>query len=120
MSVEMEWLGGNDYFAKAPNRAGIKITWIDHGREMKCPADSDYPNGQDIDLGAGAEWTCLTELPYPAPRRGQWKLECQKCGLTALVTAASQRRDRAASKKCWPTRPFGSNFSTVTAFCSPR
>jgi hypothetical protein len=93
MSVEMEWLGGNDYFAKAPNRAGIKITWIDHGREMKCPADSDYPNGQDIDLGAGAEWTCLTELPYPAPRCGQWKLECQKCGLTALVTAAGRPDD---------------------------
>jgi hypothetical protein len=83
----------------------IKITWIDHGREPRHPADPRYPDGVDVDLSNGAARTCRVALPYPAPRCGLYAISCGSCGRSVLVTVAGRRDDpRSVAIACGSAR----------------
>lgn len=71
----------------------ISIHWIDSGFEPQNPPDPDYPHGIRLDLTKGASRYCFTELPYPAKRCGQYLLECQACGFSAIITTAGRPDD---------------------------
>jgi hypothetical protein len=71
-----------------------KIEFVPSGRgKAQCPPDAAYPHGKAIPPLPGIADTCLVELPYPAPECGVWKVECLKCGCTAMVTAAGRPDD---------------------------
>ncbi len=71
----------------------FKIHWVDHERVAKVEPDRRYPTGIDIDVSEGAAWSCVTPLPYPAPRCGMFVVECTTCGANALVTTAGRPDD---------------------------
>ena len=71
----------------------MKVTFHDSGREPKNPPDPAYPNGINIDISKGAGVCCLVELPYPAPRCGQWVIVCEECNQANVVTAAGRPDD---------------------------
>jgi hypothetical protein len=76
-----------------PNETNqFKVEWIDLEREPKNAPDPNYPNGIHIDVSQGKK-SCMTALPYPAKRCGQYYVECQKCGTNALVTTAGRVDD---------------------------
>lgn len=76
----------------------MKITFIDHGREPKCKPNPAYPKGIDVDMSLGAKMTCLTAVPYPAPRCGMMLIECDRCGLRVGVTVAGRVDDPRSVK----------------------
>lgn len=75
-----------------PGRA-LSAKFIDSGREPRLPPDPAYPHGIDIDGSHGAAKACRIELPYPAPRCGQWDVNCLLCGFRTIVTAAGRADD---------------------------
>lgn len=71
-----------------------KVEWIDGGREPTEPPDPRYPNG--IDAGPQGPLrlsSCRTALPYPAKRCGAYRVECETCGQSMLVTTAGRPDD---------------------------
>ena len=70
-----------------------RISWVDRGREPKCPPNPKYPLGIDIDCSDGAKLTCSTKLEYPAKRCGVYLVQCMICGKTAGVTTAGRPDD---------------------------
>jgi hypothetical protein len=71
----------------------MKITWIDGGREPRCPADPAYPDGVDLDLSISHEPACRVLLPYPTQRCGLYAVTCGTCGRSIVATAAGRRDD---------------------------
>jgi hypothetical protein len=71
----------------------LKITFVDSGRYPKCPPDPKFPDGIDVDLAFGAAPTCTVAVPYPSPRCGYLKIECERCGLAVAVTVAGRADD---------------------------
>src|SRR5262245_7441784 len=78
----------------------LKVEWIDAGREPTAKPDPRYPKGVDLDMskGRGITGSCRTELPYPAPRCGQYVITCSICGLSAMVTTAGRADDPRSVK----------------------
>lgn len=71
-----------------------EITFLDSGREPKCPPNPRYPYGMHVDLaGRGPKRTCSGLLPYPAPRCGQYVIRCRRCNTVNLITAAGRPDD---------------------------
>jgi hypothetical protein len=70
----------------------ISVKWIDRFREPTQPPNPAHPNGIDVDMAKGRK-SCVTDLPYPAPRCGYYSLLCLTCGYTALVTTAGRVDD---------------------------
>ena len=86
-------------------KADFDIRWIDRGREPQCPPNPAYPKGVPIvsDAYRGVAGRCRTALPYPAPRCGYHFVTCNRCGLTALITAAGRPDDpRSLTVSCKP------------------
>jgi hypothetical protein len=78
----------------------MTVKWIDSGREPQCPANPEYPDGQDIKAPAGAK-VCKIELPYPAKRCGMYLITCSRCGCNSVVTTAGRRDDpRSVEMPC--------------------
>lgn len=71
----------------------MKISFIDSGRTARCAPNPDYLDGIDVDISGGDEVCCLVELPYPAPRCGQWVVGCEDCQQVNIVTAAGRADD---------------------------
>lgn len=71
----------------------MTVTWIDGHREPQCPSDPNYPKGVDLDVSAGAQRTCKTQLAYPAKRCGRYTIVCEICGLTVAVSTAGRADD---------------------------
>lgn len=71
----------------------IHIKFMDRGVTAHCPPDSRYPHGIDVDLARSGHWTCMVELPYPAPRCGFWIVTCENCGQINIVSAAGRADD---------------------------
>lgn len=71
----------------------MKVYFEDHGREPRCAPDPRYPDGIVVDLSGGLAGACEATLPYPAPRCGLMRLECENCGLRVAVTVAGRRDD---------------------------
>lgn len=72
------------------------VTWIDYGREPKHPPDPAYPHGKDVrhfEFGSKAGRACTVKLPYPAKRCGAYLIQCEGCGVNALVTTAGRPDD---------------------------
>jgi len=80
----------------------VKVTWVDSGRTATGKSDPDYPDGMDVRLPHSRfQPTCLVTLPYPAPRIGFHVIECERCGYSAVVTAAGRRDDpRSVTLPC--------------------
>lgn len=76
----------------------FRIGWLDGKREPQCQPNPAYPTGVDCDLSLGAETTCSTMLPYPAPRCGVFIVECKTCGLRVGVTTAGRPDDPRSVK----------------------
>jgi hypothetical protein len=84
----------------------LKVTWIDHGREPKCPPNPAYPEGIDLDASRGATDTCETKLePYPTPRCGLFAVVCDECGQTVMITTAGRPDDPRSVKLACVGRP---------------
>jgi hypothetical protein len=76
----------------------MKVEWHDAGREPQVKSNPAYPNGIDLDCSDGAEATCMTGLPYPAKRCGQYLVECETCGQRMMVTTAGRPDDPRSLK----------------------
>jgi hypothetical protein len=76
----------------------LKVTWLDAGRDPKCPPDPRFRHGIDIDLSQGAVATCWTHLPYPAKRCGSYVIECTTCRQRTMVTTAGRVDDPRSVK----------------------
>ena len=83
----------------------MKFTWHDSGVEPRSTANPYYPNGIDVDLTkGGGEACCNVALPYPARRIGRYLIECEACGLCAVVTTAGRSDDpRSVTVACLPS-----------------
>lgn len=75
-----------------------RVKWHDAGREPKCPPNPRYPLGIDCDVSGGAAATCTVQIPYPAPRCGQYSIYCTTCKSFTLVTAAGRPDDPRSVK----------------------
>ncbi len=71
----------------------MQVYWIDRGREPRCPPNPLYPDGIDVDCSEGAIATCTVNLPYPARRCGEYRINCETCGQVIMVTTAGRRDD---------------------------
>lgn len=81
----------------------LKAKWIDGGREPKCPPNPDHPKGIDVKTlhFNGDDRTCRIDLPYPAPRCGQYLIICDDCGLRVMITTAGRPDDpRSFTTSC--------------------
>jgi hypothetical protein len=77
----------------------LNVTWLDGGREPKCPPNPAYPEGIDIDMSKGAALTCETKLkPYPTPRCGLFEVYCVMCGQRVVLTTAGRPDDPRSIK----------------------
>lgn len=71
----------------------LLVEWHDGEREPKCPPNSDFPHGIDVDSSAGALKTCSVNVPYPAKRCGLYVITCDKCGQRNGFTTAGRVDD---------------------------
>jgi hypothetical protein len=71
----------------------LTVKWIDRGREPRCAADPQFPEGMDLDFSRGATNACETAVPYPAKRVGYYVVSCDACGFSCIVTTAGRRDD---------------------------
>lgn len=72
----------------------FQVTFLDSGHEPQCAPNPDYPGGRDMRLYDGMPArVCELELPYPAPRCGQWMVVCKSCGWSGIITAAGRPDD---------------------------
>jgi len=78
--------------------ANFKIDWVDSYRKPQNAPNPLYPNGIDIDFSAGAQATCSTALPYPAPRCGRFVIHCRTCDQRIVVTTAGRPDDPRSLK----------------------
>ena len=69
------------------------IEWHDFEREPQVTPDPAFPAGKDLDISADRTPSCRTELPYPAPRCGVYRVECLLCGLVVAATTAGRPDD---------------------------
>ena len=76
----------------------LKVTFLDSGREPKCQAHPDFPNGVDVDISQGAAKTCIAEIPHPAPRCGVMVVKCDSCGLSVGLTVVGRVDDPKSVK----------------------
>jgi hypothetical protein len=76
----------------------LKATWVDGHRLPRAKPDPEYPNGIDVDTSGGAVETCVTTLPYPAPRCGMYVVACDKCWMRVVVTTAGRIDDPRSLK----------------------
>ena len=71
----------------------FEVEWVDGKRWPQCQPDPRYPEGIDIDSSDGSSASCMTPLPYPAPRVGKYVLHCMLCGQRVLITVAGRPDD---------------------------
>lgn len=72
----------------------IDVSFIDSGRSPQEKPDPKFPDGRRIILTEHAlQKTCTRNLPYPAPRCGQYAIKCRVCGFTGLITVAGRTDD---------------------------
>jgi hypothetical protein len=74
------------------------VEWHNAGKEPKCPADPNYPDGIDLDVSGTNVATCVVQLPYPAERIGYYTIECQVCGSRIGCTTAGRADDPRSIK----------------------
>lgn len=106
-----EWLHSHGYGTR--DRHGDNEPFIvkfnGMGHTANEPPNPDFPEGIFIDGSRGAFWTCVVQLPYPAPQVGQFHIGCKLCGRTVLATAAGRADDpryvRLACKDKQPVLP---------------
>jgi hypothetical protein len=71
----------------------ISVQFLDSGRTAKEKPDPRYPDGKRINLAAPEARSCTRNLPFPAPRCGQYDIICGLCGFRALITVAGRPDD---------------------------
>lgn len=69
------------------------VKWIDRGVWPTQKPDRKYPNGIDVDMSHGQNISCVVMLPYPAPRCGYYRVTCETCNLSVVLTVAGRRDD---------------------------
>lgn len=72
----------------------IDVEFLDSGREPQEKPDPKFPDGRDISLLRHAlQKGCCSNVPYPAPRSGMYRITCRTCGLRVAVTVAGRADD---------------------------
>lgn len=76
----------------------MSVKFVASGRgPARCAPDPDFPQGKlltpELDKGVPS---CRFDLPYPAPECGWYSVECERCGMTVLVTVAGRPDDPIA------------------------
>ena len=59
--------------------------------KAQCPANPEFPDGIDLDVGKRP--ACKAALPYPAPACGTWIIHCTRCEIAVACTAAGRADD---------------------------
>lgn len=78
---------------------GHRIEFTPSGRgKAQCAPDPKYPHGIALDGTQSAGKTCKVELPYPAPECGMWRIDCDECSMSIIVTAAGRADDPISVK----------------------
>lgn len=52
-----------------------------------------FPNGLKVDLSKLGVPSCETEIPYPAPECGLYKITCKTCGYCCAITSVGRPDD---------------------------
>jgi hypothetical protein len=72
----------------------IDVRFIDARRTAREPANPKYPNGMMVNLNVNPlARSCSFNLPYPAPRCGQYIVTCRTCGFSVGLTVAGRADD---------------------------
>ena len=67
----------------------------DPDKRPKVTPNPAFPCGVILDVSDGAEPNCDVALPYPARGIGAYRVRCDTCGLSCLVTVAGRPDDPA-------------------------
>lgn len=78
------------------------VRFLDSGRYPQEKPDPAFPDGQRINLATNPlVKSCSRNLPYPAPRCGQYEIICRVCGFSAIITVAGRQDDpRSVTLPC--------------------
>lgn len=86
----------------------MTVKFVPSGRgKAQCPPNPDYPDGLVLkaDVPNGTPTCTFDLLPYPAPECGWFEVECEKCGMTIMITAAGRPDDpKAIIIPCQPAK----------------
>jgi hypothetical protein len=83
----------------------IDVYFLDSGRTAQCKPDPRYPEGMAINLAKGksTRMTMTWNVPYPAPRKGIYRVVCQTCGFVGSFPVAGLHDDpRTVTLACHP------------------
>lgn len=70
----------------------LRVKWFDGGQEPAQQSDPAFPRGVDYDISEGAQ-SCVTGLPYPAKRIGQFLIVCRVCNFRMILSTAGRPDD---------------------------
>lgn len=77
------------------NHGKHEVKFMASGRgKARNPPNPDFPNG--IGMSSVTDRNkpyCMINLPYPAPECGVWRVNCETCGFTVVITAAGRPDD---------------------------
>lgn len=70
------------------------VEFMPSGRgKAQYPADPNFPNGREVQVGAQGVPSCTVALPYPAPECGFYLVLCTVCRFSAVITVAGRADD---------------------------
>ena len=89
----------------------LKYEWYEKGPPQRCPTDSDFPDGIDVEIPGPTDGRrCSATLDdYPTNRTGIYVISCDICpSQIALITAGLPHDPRSVSLPCsFPTDEKG-------------
>jgi hypothetical protein len=69
------------------------VKFVPNGQgKARCKPDPAYPRGITVDA-AGSSPACEVSLPYPAPECGWFSIQCMRCAVKIMATAAGRPDD---------------------------
>jgi len=72
----------------------FKFEFVPNGKGKATePPNPDFPNGISINLVKPGIPYCETEIPYPAPECGMYKITCKICDYTCAITSVGRPDD---------------------------
>lgn len=79
------------------NKGRWTVKWFSVHRLPKNVPDLRYPNGIDVDCSEGRRG-CTVSLEHPTRGCGYYYIECQECGINAVITTAGRIDDPRSLK----------------------
>lgn len=69
------------------------VKFNDSGRKAEKPSNPKYPDGTTISVAEPGQKSCTRNLPYPAPRIGNYSIVCRICHFSCIVTVTGRADD---------------------------